>query len=193
MAIITFPDIRPTVCTWGLRSNTESFTSPLNGAVQTAGRPGARWKATLEFGMLNLQQGRDLQAFLVAMDGMAGRCYLPNHDRPGAGANASVAGAGQVGTVLNVTGAANRVYLAGDYFIVNGEYKMLTATVTANASGAAALSFGPMLRASPANGATVTFTNPTPLMMLDQSEFSMPRISGPRYSAVTVPLIEVFA
>lgn len=193
MPILTFPDIRPTVCTWGLRSNTETFVSPLNGAIQTAGRPGSRWKATLEFGRLTLQQGRDLQAFLVAMDGMAGRCYLTNHDRPGTGASATVNGAEQIGTVLNVTGAANRVYQAGDYFMVNNEYKMLTATVTANGAGAAALQFGPMLRASPANGATVTFTNPTPLMMLDQSEFAMPRISGPRYSAITVPFVEIFA
>ena len=193
MAIVTFPaTILPTVCSWGVRSITESFTSPLNGTVQTAERPGARWKASLEFGMLNLTQGRQLQGFLAAMDGNAGRCNLINHDRPGTGSNCTVVGGGQVGSALLMQSTSNRWFYAGDYFSVNGEFKMVTEDVQANGAGQATVKFSPMLRASPANAATVTFTSPTCQMMLDQSEFMMPRISGPRYSGVTVPLIEVF-
>lgn len=193
MAIITFPGILPTVCEWGLRSLTETYTSPLNGSTQTFGKPGSRWRATLQFGMLNLQQGRDLQAFLVAMDGKSNRVNLINHDRPGTGANAAVNGASQVGTSLIINGGgAGRVYSAGDYFTVNGELKMVTQTVTADGLGAATLQFGPMLRVSPASTAPIVFSNPTCQMMLDQSEFTMPRISGPRYGGITVPFIEVF-
>lgn len=192
MAIITLPAILPTVCEWGLRSLTESYTSPLNGATQTFGKPGARWKANLSFGMLNLQQGREMQGFLVAMDGKSNRVNLINHDRPGTGANATVSGEGQVGSVINLTCTANRVFNAGDYFTVNGEFKMVTVSTQANGSGVVALPFGPMLRASPVNGATVVFTNPTCLMMLDQTEFIMQRLAGPRYGGVSIPFIEVF-
>ena len=193
MAIITFPSILPTVCEWGLRSLTESFTSPLNGATQTSGKPGSRWKATLQFGRLNLDQGRALQGFLVAMDGRTNRVNLINHDRPGTGANALVNGSSQIGTVLNLrSGGANRVYKAGDYFTVNNEFKMITQQAVADGTGNVAIAFGPMLRASPTDGATVVFTNPAAQMMLDQSEFVMPRLSGPQYGGITVPFIEVF-
>lgn len=194
MTILTFPStVLPTVCSWGLKSLTESFTSPLNNTVQTIGRPGSRWMATLDFGMLNLSQGRQLMGFLAALDGMAGRCYLPNHDRPGAGAAATVNGAGQLGTTIVLNGvAAYRQFLAGDYFSVNGEFKMVTVDTQADAGGNVTLPFAPMLRTSPTSGASVTFTNPTALMMLNQSEFVMPRISGPRYNQFSISFIEVF-
>lgn len=193
MAVITFPQsILPAKSPWGIKSNTLSHTSPLNGAVQTMGRPGARWKATLEYPMLNLTQGAQMEAFLAQMDGMANRCYVTPHHRPGTGAAATVAGANQTGSVLALACAANRVFNAGDYFTVNGEMKIVTATTVANGSGAVSLPFAPMLRASPSNGATVTFTNPTCLMMLAQDEFAMPRISGPRYDPISLPLIEAF-
>lgn len=193
MALITFPStVLPTVCNWGLSSLTESFTSPLNNSTQTIAKPGSRWKANLEFGMLNLQQGRDMMAFLVAMDGRANRCNLWNHDRPGTGASCTVNGTGQVGTTLVVATTAGRIFNAGDFFTVNGEFKMITQSITANGAGACTISFGPMLRASPISGSTLLFTSPAAQMMLDTTEFTMPRISGPRYSQFSVPFIEVF-
>lgn len=195
MAIVTFPSsILPTVCSWGLKSLTESFTSPLNGTVQTAERPGSRWKATLEYGMLNLAQGRQMMGFLAAMNGYGGRTSVPNHDRPGVGSNCTVNGWGQLGSTLALyCGQSNRLFQAGDYFTVNGEFKMVTQDVYADGSGYVTISFAPMLRAEPGSGSTVTFGNPVCLMMLDQSEFVMPRIAGPRYSQFSIPLIEVFA
>lgn len=193
MAIIAFPNITATRATWGLKSLTESFTSPLNGSTQTAGRPGARWKATLEFENMDLAQGAALDGWLAAMDGMANRTNIFPHHRPGTGATATVNGASQVGTTLNINCAANRVFAAGDFFSVNGEMKMITASTLANSSGQATLSFSPMLRASPISGSNVVFTQPTALMMLGQDEYAITRVPGPLYENISISLIEVFA
>jgi len=192
MTILTFPAVTPAKSTWGIKSLTETFTSPLNGSVQTAGRPGARWKATLEFAQLALTEGATVESFLAQMDGMAGRVYLYPHHRPGSGANAAVNGASQVGTTLNLTCAAGRVFAVGDYFTVNAEFKMVTAAATADGAGAVALSFAPMLRASPADAAAVVFTRPTALMMLAQDEYSLTRNSDRSYDGFSIQLIEVF-
>lgn len=194
MAIITFPQaISPTKSTWGIKSNAEIFTSPLNGTVQTAGRLGSRWKATIDYPPMTLATGVAMEAFLAQMDGFSGRCYVTPHHRPGTGLNANVNGAGQVGTVLNLSGvAANRIFNAGDYFSVNGEFKMVTQTAQATSGGLVALSFMPMLRASPTNGAAVTFTNPTVQMMLSADEYLLTRAPGSIYEPMSISLIEVF-
>lgn len=193
MAILTFPAIIPTRVTWGLKSITESFTSPINGTTQTNGRPGARWKVTLEFENIEPAQSAALDGWLAGMDGMTNRTNLYPHHRPGTGLNANVNGAGQVGTVLNLSGvAANRVFNAGDYFSVNGEFKMVTQTVQATSGGLVALPFSPMLRASPTSGSSVVFTQPTALMMLAQDEYGITSKGGPYCETITVSLIEAF-
>jgi hypothetical protein len=193
MSILTFPNIIPTRITWGIRSNTESFTSPLNGSTQTIGRPGSRWRITLEFSGMDLTQGAALDAWLVGMGGMTNRSSIYPYHRPGSGANASVNGASQVGTSLVINGAgANRTFAAGDFFSVNSELKMITAPATADGSGNVTLQFSPMLRASPISGSAVVFTKPTVLMMLEQNESAVSRVPGPLYDNITIALIEAF-
>lgn len=192
MAIITFPGVIPTSATWGLKSITETFTSPLNGSTQTVGRPGSRWKVTLDFNNMDLTQGAILDGWLAAMDGMANRTNLYPHHRPGTGATATVNGASQSGTTLNINCAANRVFAAGDFFSVNSELKMLTAPAVANGSGQVALQFSPMLRASPISGSNVVFTQPTAQMMVAQNEYAVTRVPGPLYQNISIALIEAF-
>lgn len=192
MAILTFPAIIPTRATWGLKSITEVFTSPLNGTVQTSGRPGSRWKVTLDFENMNLAQAAALDGWLAGMDGMANRTYVYPHHRPGTGVTATVNGANQVGSTLNINCAANRAFAAGDFFTVNGELKMITAPTVANGSGQASLPFSPMLRASPISGSNVIFTQPTAQMMLAQNEYAVTRVPGPLYENISIALMEVF-
>ena len=72
------------------------------------------------------------------------------------GANPTVNGASQLGTSLNISGGTGTMALEGDYFEVNGEFKILTA----NAVAAGTLNFEPALRTSPSNGATVDVKTP---------------------------------
>lgn len=192
MTILTFPSLIPSKVTWSLVSNTEQFTSPLNGSTQTAGRPGSRWKAALDFIGMDKATSASFDAFLASLDGMAGRFYLYPHHRPGGGINGAVAGASQVGTSLNVTVAAGRTFAPGDFFAVNNELKMITAAAVANGSGAVTLSFSPMLRASPANAAAVVFNQPTVLMRLDANEYAFTRTPDFYADVISIPCIEAF-
>lgn len=193
MTTLAFPvGLLPSKFTFGLKSNAEAFTSPLNGAIQTAFRPGSRWMATLEFAQMFLDKAALLDGFLASLDGMNGRFTLNPFNRPGTGTNCVVNGASQTGTTLNVTGAAGQQFAIGDYFAINGEFKMVTAAVTADGSGHAALSFAPALRASPPNGGTVTFNAPTLTMILAAPQYGMTRLPGPIYDTISIDCVEFF-
>lgn len=82
MATFDFPTtIRPASVRWVLRTNTQSHTSPLSGAVQTYELPGARWECTLEFKDLTREEIATLEAKLALLRGRAGRIRLWNHAR----------------------------------------------------------------------------------------------------------------
>lgn len=157
---------------WSLIANTQSFSSPLSQSVQTVEMPGARWRAS--FTLANLQEADTavVQAFMARLRGRAGRFTLHNFARPAPRGTATgtplVAGAGQTGTTLAIDGlAAGVTLLAGDYFGVNGELKMVVADATANGSGQMSVTFEPPLRASPADNTAITLVKPTATFMLE--------------------------
>ena len=165
---------------FGLRSNTQSFTSPLNRAVQTLERQGALWFATFELPPMSRAQAAAWQAFVIDLMGRSGRFFGFDPDaRSPRGAYDSGsdtpldAGAGQTGTSLATDGWRASVIgllLPGDYLEVGGELKMVTASVDSDGGGAATISFKPSLRASPADNAAPTLTNPRVKMMLVDDE-----------------------
>lgn len=65
---------------FGLRSNTQSFTSPLSGQTQTIERPGARWMASYSLPPMKRAQARHWQAFLLGLRGGAGHFYAFDPD-----------------------------------------------------------------------------------------------------------------
>lgn len=162
---------------FGLRSNTQMFRSPLSGTVQTLEHPGSRWFATYTYRPRSRAEARQMKAFLTSLSGMAGRFFGfdPEALTPrGIGTGTPlVKGASQSGSSLitdgwtiNTTG----ILLAGDFFTVNGELKMLTADANSNGSGEATLAFKPSLRASPADNAPLTVNSATCTMMLIDDE-----------------------
>jgi hypothetical protein len=182
---------------FGLRANTQSFESPLNRTVQTIELTGARWFATYELPAMKRAQAAAWQAFLMALQGRAGRFFGfdPDARNPrGTGAGTPlVNGAGQTGSSLISDGwSASQVVLrAGDYLAVNGELKMVTADVTSNGAGQATIAFKPSLRASPADNAALTLVNASCAMMLiddEQAAWDADQISvyGVRFSGVEV-------
>jgi hypothetical protein len=85
MATLTWPaSIVPQSVTWRLRANTQSFTSPLSGATQTAELAGARWLADLNLPALDTARWRAWSAFAARMRGQAGRVYFgpPQYSGP---------------------------------------------------------------------------------------------------------------
>jgi hypothetical protein len=199
MTTLTWPTLTratPAEIEWSLMSNTQTFTSPLSGAVQTVEMPGARWRASFTLGELDAADAAALQAFMAQLRGRSGRFYLYNFARPSPRGTATgtplVKGASQTGTSLAIDGlAAGATLLAGDFFEVGGELKIVTATATANGSGEATVSFEPPLRASPADNAAITLTQPKATMMLEDDAARV-TTRAPFWSSVSITAIEAF-
>jgi hypothetical protein len=116
MTILTFPSIRAPSSVSGpaLRANTQSGgISPFDGTEQTLELPGAKWQAELRFDRLRESEWRQMQAFLSALRGKAGRFYWgPNGYQPRRGTDPAnwsgdlprIRTSGQTGTSLDTTG-----------------------------------------------------------------------------------------
>lgn len=91
-----------------LKANTQVFTSPLTGSVQTLELPGSRWVATYTLPPMLRADAEQWMAFLTRLNGRAGRFYAG--DPPGAiprgvaGGTPVVSGASQTGRTLYTDG-----------------------------------------------------------------------------------------
>lgn len=200
MTTLTWPTInrKTTQLDWSLVSNTQSFVSPLSGAVQTVEMPGARWRAVFTLSALDATDSAALRAFLVQLRGQSGRFYLYNFARQApmgvATGSASVDGSGQTGTTLATTGwTINQtgILKAGDFIGVNGELKMVVADCNSNASGQATVTFEPPLRSSPPGGSSITVTRPTAIFKLDEDAVRWVT-TAPLLDSVTISCTEVW-
>lgn len=181
---------------FGLRSNTQSFESPLNRTVQTLELVGARWHGQYELPPMRRDQAAVWISMLIALQGRAGRFFGfdPDAKTPrGTWAGTPlVNGASQTGSSLILDGfTASATVKTGDYFQVGTELKMITADGTADGSGNLTISFAPSLRASPADNDPITSSNPTCTMMLvddDQAAWDANEVSvfGLSFSGIEV-------
>lgn len=173
MAILTFPQIHPDSLQWHLANNTQTFTSPLSGATQTLAQPGARWSATMSFRNRRGDELRELQTFITALRGSAGRFRLHNFAQPIPRGTATgsplVSGSNQLGNTLSTdswTASTVGIMRAGDYFQVGNELKMLTTDSDSDPGGATTLNFEPPLRFAPTDGSTIIINKPTAIFRL---------------------------
>jgi len=197
MAIKDFPSITADSESWTIVSNTQGFTSDLNGATQTAVLPGARWSASLTFTNRTGREARALQGFLAGLQGTAGRFYLtPVHWTPlGSPAGTPVVEVSQSvnAITLETSGwdaSVTDLFVSGDYFEINGELKKITADVSSNASGEATLEFAPPLRIAATLGQSIRYTEPRSIMQLKGDDQASWQASGPHIYAVTMDAFE---
>lgn len=203
MTTFAFPTLSvagPGSARWGLKSNTQVFTSPLNGAVQTMELLGARWTVAFALSAMIAADARLLRAFLATLRGQANRFTLAPFEMlqrastinlSGVTLGASVA---QLANSCTLNGCgAGTVLKAGEYFSVAGELKMATADSTANGSGVmTGVTFEPTVRTAAgwANGAGVTTNSPTATFMLSdphaQWSSRAPMLSDFEFDAVEV-------
>lgn len=197
MPTLTFPTLSrrgPSTINWSLQSMTISHVSPLSGATRTISTPGSRWAFLASWTALGGTDRAAMEAFFAQLNGRAGRFYFspPEYARPkGTSTSATVNGAGQTGTTLNVTMTAFTTLLAGDFFEVNNELKRLVTPATADSNGNAALSFGPPLRSSPGNGAAVNLIAPKATFMLTDDRAGI-TVGAGGFADITIDAIETF-
>ncbi len=169
MPTLAFPaSIRPVSVDWQLVFNTRSFPSPLSNDTQTRETPGARWVCSLSFEHLRRDEVAALEAFIVRLRGAVGRFTLWNHARetPRGVATGTpvVDGAANAGGTLATRGwtpSITNSLRAGDLIGVNGELKQVVTDANSDANGKVTLTIEPPLRATPADGATITTVKPT--------------------------------
>lgn len=200
MTTLTWPTLTrsaPRDLDFSLVPNTQSFSSPLSGAVQTVEMPGARWKVSFMLENLAEADSALLQAFLVKLRGRAGRFYLHNFARSeprGTQRGAPlVKGASQTGATLAIDGCTvGATLLAGDFIGVNGELKMVVADAAADGAGEMSLTIEPPLRSSPADNAALTLVQPTATFMLTTDESKWSTAPG-KFSTFAVDAIEAWS
>lgn len=201
MTTLTWPTLTrslPSQFEWSLVSNTQTFTSPLSGAIQTVEMPGARWAVSFGLNAMDATDAALWRAFTAKLRGQAGRFYLWNMARPAPRGVATgtpvVSGAGQTGNTLVTSGwtiSTTGILKAGDFFNVNGELKLLVADATSNGSGVATITFEPPLRSSPADLAVIATSKPTATFKLDES-VSRWVTNAPALDSVTISATEVW-
>ena len=166
MTTFSFPNITPTTSTFELVSNTRTFQSPLTNAIQTTSRKGSLWRATLQFNNLSGDDRREMQAFLVKLNGQEHRFTLHDHSytRRGAGGGTlAINGGSQSGTSLvcdGATASVNNYLRSGDYVSFNNELHMIVADADSDASGNITLSIAPPIRKTPTDNTVVDYTVP---------------------------------
>lgn len=189
---ITYPLSLPTVS--GIRSivlrtkNTVGLSqSPFTFKQQVVSYGGQAWEADITLPPMVRDDAEEWVSFLVQLKGIEGTFLLgdPSGATPRGSASTTpgtpvVNGAGQIGAVLNISGApasASNYLKAGDYIQLGSGsgaklHKVLK-NVDTNASGEAALDIYPSMRSSPSADApanSVVVSNAKGLFRLSSNE-----------------------
>lgn len=205
MTPLAFPDLRPSHIEFGLVAPGFSFVSPLTGAEQTKGAPGARWRCVYTFERLDDVRRRTLAAFLTELDGIGGRFvmfdFAARTPRGTGGGAPVVDGAGQDGRTLATRGwpaSTGGVLLPGDYFAVDTgsgrrELKLVVAAVDSDLNGEATVRFTPPIRRSPADGTALVLEDASCMARLEDGEGARWTVTGrAKRGEISFAAIETF-
>jgi hypothetical protein len=175
---LSLPSTRaPMHIDWRRQANVGAAQSPFSLTQQTYVWPADCWLAGLAWGTMGVADANDVEAFLLALNGMEGSFLLGDPLRTAplgtwAGQSPLVNGASQTGKTLAIDGMTPTTTTgkAGDWFQLGSgstsRLYRLTAPFTANGSGQATLDFWPNLRVSPADNAALTLASAKGLFML---------------------------
>jgi hypothetical protein len=161
MTIITVPDIEASFFELSLVRGDTLINLMSHGSVVVA-PPKAFWLATVPLTVMQQANARQWFSALTALSKLENsmRITPPDYSAPAsgyAGADPAVKGADQLGTSLLMDGVtvSTLILSDGDYFEVNGEFKVCRADATSDGSGNVTVTFEPALRSAPADNAPV--------------------------------------
>ena len=211
MSTYTWPDPTSAVAyavtsqVWTLANNQRMAVSPLSGAVQTVGLPGARWKVTQEFPQHTYVERARLEAILLLCGGVEHRMKLWDFSRPAPRGTINLTGvtmsaAAQFANTVTLNGCGNATTLrAGDWIGVTTSagfqcVQVMDGTATATSGGVmSSVTVRPALRGSVTAGAAVTLDKPMPLFVMSAPELAIPRGGSNICPPFSVDFIEVFS
>lgn len=187
-----------------LRSNTQTFESPLSGSVQTLELSGARWEAQIIIPPMERVLARQWIAFLSKLRGAQGRFYVgdPAGRTPrGSGSGFPwIDGPGQTGTKIKTkrwTANSTGVLKKGDYIMWDTptgwrEMHIVTEDVNGDANGKAIIDIAPSIRESPKDGAILHITEASCVMHLSNDEQIVWEIGKENIYEISFNAVEVF-
>lgn len=194
MAILNFPDIRPSAESWELVSPTQTFSSPIDGRTQTRKLLADRWRCSLVFSNLTKREAMQLRAFIAALRGRSGRFYytptdaLESESMPAG--TPLVDGATSSPTIASRGWAANEVLrFAGEYVSIGDQLFMVTADATSDGTGDATLELSPDPRSTFADGQGIEYNSPRGVFQLSDDMASF-QLSQNQVYAVNFNFIE---
>jgi hypothetical protein len=151
----------------GLSDNAGRLKPPTGGPSQTILRPGDRRYARVTLPTLDADCADAWIAVMIRhkTEGGSVRLTLPLKPADGLPAGAQIDGAGQAGALLAIKGlGVGQILKPNRNFsiIVSGRSYLhsTTSQTTADGTGKAIATIGPMLRVSPGNGLALNFTAP---------------------------------
>lgn len=181
MTTYTMPTTGFATAQFGLKSNTQTFTSPITGKVQVLEMTGHKWTATYNLPPLNASDAGQWIAFLTKLRGQTHSFFAYDPARTTAQGSPSgtplVNGAGQTGTSLVTDGWTNSTAIlkAGDYISVDATLRqlyMVVADVSSDGSGNATLTIEPPIRTSPEQNSGITVSSAACVMRLTGNQVS---------------------
>ena len=190
--------------TWDPVPISQTMTSPLSAATQTAELAPARWKAALTYRTVPESNWRLWMALKAQLRGQANRLYVGPFvfakPRGLAGGAPVVNGNGQTGNTLNVRGctASQSPWLkVGDLFHYASPnwqqmHIVVGADVASDSGGHAALTIEPAIRESPSDGAPIVTASPQCIMGLVTDDLPL-KFTPPAIAEFTVQLEERFS
>lgn len=151
----------------------DNVTELLSGAEVITEFPKAAWYMQVQLRPMKNDEARAWRGALAALSRMANYFLLAPPDYRGpvySGPSPSVDGSGQIGFSLNISGASanTTILLAGEYFTVNGELKVVTYDCVSNGVGDATVVFEPPLRQSPVDATPLVLDEPKCKFRLSQ-------------------------
>ena len=175
--------------TMAMVNKTSMSTSPFTGQQQVYSHPNEYWKAEIMLAQMEREDSEPWIAALASMRGMYGTMLLG--DPAGATPQGTVSGspvvdgASQTGFELDIKSMTG-TFKAGDYIqLSNYLYKI----VKDHSGATGTLEIWPRLRASPADGAAITYTNAKGLFRLTTTESPFTYVS-PELASIQFSVIE---
>lgn len=146
--------------------NRRPTRSPFTARAQTQIAENEWWEGALVLPPLTDAEAAEWRAWLLKLKGRSGTFEIPRYkgNRGSESGTPEVAGDDQRGRSLQTTGwnsSAAGVFVAGDYFGLDGHLYMVTSDVDADSSGNATIRIWPRLREPPLSGTLLTLENPT--------------------------------
>ena len=199
MAIITVPAnfSFTAVKTFKLQRATNIIRSRYTGADQVISYPFAVWYLEGSLVEYDGPNAGKVRSFLAQLEGQKNtfRLPVPGYSTPSTGYTGngavSVAMNAQASSVtVNGLTPSTPILAEGDYFMVQDELKVCTASVSSDGSGVATISFKPPARKAATTTTPVYFQNPTVYMRAQGDDVANWGINPPNRHPISFRAVE---